>query len=79
MDPGDEGHQLGPLGVRGQEPERRVRLEHLVLWRADTPDLKEVVHHADRIESGVVCRAGDRGQRRPQLRWAARPREVGYL
>ena len=37
--------EADPLGGAGQEPERRVRLEHLVLGRAEHGQLVEVVHH----------------------------------
>ena len=53
-DPGDKGQQFRGAGMRGDEVERRVRLEHLVLGRSVIGSLPEAVHHADPLEAGCV-------------------------
>jgi hypothetical protein len=75
----DDGQQLGPLRVRGQEAQRRVRIEHLVLGRPDAFDLEEVVHHSDPVEARLVGRPGDGRESWTELFGSARPRKVRYL
>jgi hypothetical protein len=41
---GDQGEQLRPLGVRRDETQRGVRLQHFPLGRADRANLEEMVH-----------------------------------
>ena len=48
-----------PLGVRRDEAQRGLALEHRRLRRAAAADLEEVVHDPDRVEAGVVGRARD--------------------
>jgi hypothetical protein len=61
--------------VRGQEAQRGVRLQHLVLGGAE--DLPQVVHDADPVEAGLVGRGGHVGEHRPQPRRAVGPGEIG--
>jgi hypothetical protein len=75
-DAGDQGEQLGPSGVRGEEAEGRVRLQHVVLGWADDPDLPEVVHHADPVEARLVGRRGHVGEHGTDPRGAVGPGEV---
>ena len=75
----DRGHprdQLDARRARGEVPERRVRLEHLVLGRAEVPDLPDVVHHADPVETDVLRGGRDALEIARELGRPARPGEV---
>jgi hypothetical protein len=61
------------------EPERRIRLQHLVFGRSDTTDLEEVVHQRDVLETGTVRCGNDLRERRAEFRRAARPGEIRDL
>jgi hypothetical protein len=76
-DAGDQGVQQGVLGVRDDEPEGRVGLEHLVLGRAHAADLPEVVHHADPPDSGRLRLAYVPCEGRAERPRAAGPGEIG--
>ena len=75
-DRGDHGQQLDPLGLGGQEAERGVGLEHLVLGRADVADLPDVVHDADPVDAAVVGALGDVTELGAELGGPAFPGEV---
>src|SRR5213078_956822 len=73
----------GPYAEPGpaarQHIQRGVGLEHFPFRRADGPDLEEMIHHGDELETGVVRRASHRGQIRAQPGRAGRAGEVGDL
>ena len=76
-DAGDERVQPHPFGVRGEEGERRVRLEHLALDVPYPAELPEVVHNGDprdarRLGISRVARQRPSEDGRP-----AAPGEVG--
>ena len=75
----DDGEQFGAFAVSGQESERRVCLEHVVLCWPDTADLEEVIHHRQVAEAGCVGRPGDCCELRPERGRAVRPGEVRNL
>ena len=79
MHAGDHGEQLGALGVGGQEAERGVRLQHVVLRRTDAADLEEVVHHRDVAEADPVGGPGYLGEFGPERCRAVRPGEIRNL
>ena len=68
--------QANPLRHAGQESERRVGLEHLVLGRADPADLPEVIHHRQAGDAGLFGALCDLAQRLAELRRAALPGEI---
>ena len=75
-DGGHHGEQLDALGLGREPAERGVRLEHLVLGRADVADLPDVVHDADPVDAGFLGALGDLAELDAKLGRAAIPREV---
>jgi hypothetical protein len=76
---GDERAELHRGGARGEEAQRRVRLQHRVLGAAVVLHLEVVVHYRKPGNARVLTRLGDRGQLRPDaLRalWVVEPRYV---
>jgi hypothetical protein len=74
---GHHGQQFGPLGVRGDEPQRGVRLQHVQFGPA--AELPEVVHHRDVFETALISGFHDVGQGGAELFRAAGPGEVRDL
>jgi hypothetical protein len=74
--PGDLRAEPDFRGDAGQEGERRVTLQHLVLRRADVLDLEEVVHHPQRVEPRVVGGLRHCGELRAEMGGSGRPTEV---
>ena len=78
-DRGDQRAESHPLGLRGEERQRRVALEHVVPRGAEHRDLAEVIHHPDALETGLLRGASDLAQRRPGRRGSPGPVEGRHL
>src|SRR5438034_767041 len=70
------GAEFRSLGHRRNVAERAVAFEHLVVFRAVHADLPEVVHHPDGIETGLVRRARNVGERGAEVGRPRRPGEI---
>src|SRR4029077_18280962 len=76
---GHDREQLDPAGDAGEETQRGIGLQHLVLGRAEMPDLPDVVHHADAVYPRLLGTPGYLTQPRAQLGRPAVPGEIRYV
>src|SRR5438876_3357207 len=75
----DRGHdreQLDAAGDGGQETQRGIGLQHLVLGRPERPDLPDVVHHTDAVYSRLPGTPGYLTQPRAQRGRPTVPGEI---
>src|SRR5262249_17522804 len=77
--PGDHRHDLHLRGVRRDECQGCVCLQHLALGWAEATDLEEVVHDADRVEARLIGGACDPGQICTKMLRSALPGEARDL
>src|SRR5437762_3419346 len=73
------GAEFRSLGHRRNVAERAVAFEHLVVFRAVHADLPEVVHHPDGIETGLVRRPRNVGERAAEVGRPRRPGEISDI
>ena len=74
---GRQREQADALGVRGDEAERRVRLDLALEVAAEVVALPDVVGDVDRVEAGRLGGLDDVLEVRPKRRGAAAPRRLG--
>ena|GEM_PF-4124241 len=76
MDAADHEPDAGARCMSRDKTQGGLPLEHRRLGRAEGPDLEEVIHHPDRVETGVIGGARNSRQRRTDLGRATGPGEL---